>query len=102
MQNVFSLFSISTNNALIARNSLEILPWDNKTVQNLGMQKTIENVSLKLLQNAEAYIAKFGRDTSQIPKEKIFECYISKYYNIREGEKFLFGENSVRSSGVSA
>lgn len=32
----------------------------------------------------------------------MFECYISKYYNIKEGERFLFGENTIRSSGATA
>lgn len=61
----------------------------------------MEDVCQKLVQNAKAYAAKFGRDISQIPEERIFEAYISKYYNIRECERYLFGDSSIRSSDMT-
>jgi hypothetical protein len=63
------------------------------------MQKTLENISEKLQKNAISYASKFGKDISNIPEEKIFDCYVSKYYNIRECEKHLFGDSAIRQSG---
>lgn len=83
--------SISTNNTLILRKASELLLWDSKTVHRQGMETTVKKIGQQMMKNAIGYAERFGKDISHIPKEMIFEAYISKYYNIRECEKFLFG-----------
>jgi hypothetical protein len=40
---------------------------------------------------AKNQVQKFERDTSHLKEEQIFEGFISKYYNIKEYEEFMFG-----------
>jgi UDP-N-acetylglucosamine pyrophosphorylase len=101
VQNIFCLMGLSNRNCLILRNPKEMLMWDNKEVREKGHALAMSHIVDEYVKNAEKHAQKFGRDTSQIPKEKIFEGYISKFYNIRECEKYFFGNATKHSPSSS-
>lgn len=95
VQNIYCLMTLSVRNCLMIRNPKEMLLWDNKTVSKIGEINAENNVVSQLVENSKKHAKKFGRDISQLTDEKIFEGYISKFYNIRECEKYLFGNNET-------
>lgn len=98
VQNLFSLMSLSVRNCLLSRSPKGMLLWDGKVSQALGKEQALQNVTQEFIKNSKKHAIKFSRDISQVPQEKLFEAYISKFYSIRECEEYLFGsEESPRS-----
>lgn len=93
VQNVFNLMSLSMRNCLMMRHSNKMLMWDSKTVEQVGEQAAINNVIEKFIQKSKNHAKKFNKPLNNISDAKIFEGYISKFYNIKECQEFLFGTN---------
>jgi len=93
--------SLSVRNCLVVRNPQEMLLWDSKLLYAMGLQKSLESVEKRIKEDSRKHSLKFGRDITHLSEEKIFEGYIGKFYNIRECEKFYFGNNASPSTNSS-
>ena len=95
VQNIFGLLTLSVKNCLVIRNPKELLLWDNKSVHRMGLTTNIKLVEDTMLEKAKEFALKFNRDISSIGLDKIFEGYVSKYYNVKDYEQYLFGQQEI-------
>ena len=61
----------------------------------MGLTTNIKLVEAKMLEKAKEFALKFNKDISSIGLDKIFEGYVSKYYNVKDYEQYLFGQQEI-------